>query len=84
METNIAKTIKITDALLVVKKLPDVLNGKNSIKKIKKKGMILLSKVIKSKYEMLIFLVKILRKNINRKIKTILKPTIPKSVKISK
>ena len=55
METNIAKTIKITDALLVVKKLPDVLNGKNSIKKIKKKGMILLSKVLKSKYEMLIF-----------------------------
>ena len=43
-ETNIPKTRKIIDALLVLLKLPEVLKGKNSAQKIKKYGSVVLSR----------------------------------------
>ena len=84
LETNIAKTINIIVELLVVKKLPDVLSGKNSKRKIKKKGRTSLSKECKFNLNWRLFLTKILRNTINMKNKIILKPTSPRSVKISK
>tara|TARA_B110000967_G_C18608678_1_gene422883 strand:+ start:474 stop:704 length:231 start_codon:yes stop_codon:yes gene_type:complete len=76
--------MNVTAELPVVKKLPDDLSGKNSIKKIIKKGIILLSKAFKLIRNKVFFLTKILRNSINTKNNIILNPIIPRSVKISK
>ncbi len=83
-ETNTAKTRKIIDALFVVKKLPVVLSGKNSVMKIKKNGKVLASRASKLISNGLIFLKKILKIIMNTKTKTILKPIKPSSLIISR
>ena len=83
-ETNIPKTRKIIDALLVLLKLPEVLKGKNSAQKIKKYGSVVLSRWSKLKLNDFLALLKVSRNNLNTKNKIVTKPNIPNSLRISK
>ena len=64
------------------KKPPLVLSGKKSVRKIKKKGIILTSKIFELSRNELLFFIKNLYNNIKIKNKIILKPKIPKSLNI--
>tara|TARA_B110000971_G_C19573385_1_gene304058 strand:- start:67 stop:342 length:276 start_codon:yes stop_codon:yes gene_type:complete len=83
-ETNIAKITNITDALPVEKKLPDVLSGKNSIKKIKIKGKAFRFKELRLNSNGAVFFIKSPYNIASIKIKIITKPTKPRSDNISK